>query len=120
MGAELAIRTSGGTAILNKFADNIVAKLHLETGSWVIFGRVFVANLDGDKQYATVRLVHDANVDLDSVVQYIESWDHVCYSMHGMLNVREKETITLNCNTYYGTAQDASIVAIKVDTISIV
>jgi hypothetical protein len=120
MGAEIAIRTSGGQALLNNFADNIVAKMHLEEGNWVIFGRVFVRNLDSDRQYATVRLVHDANIDLDTVVQYPGPGEIVCYSMHGMLTVREKETVTLNCNSYFGIAQDASVVAIKVDAISIV
>jgi hypothetical protein len=125
MGAELAVMTkSGGTwssmAVLNNFADTIVAKLELtgDNDKWILFGRVMIINMDSDNQGASA-LMHNANVSLDTVELWMLEHERQCVTLHAALVVRERETITLECNTYKGGAYAASIVAIKVDDFQI-
>ena len=118
MGAELAISDSTpGGATLQHFNDEIIAKIHLDDGNWILMGRCTLVNADGDKQYATAKLVHDANVVIDSVRLYIDYLDEVCVYLQRAFVAEGEQTITLECNTYDGATSYGKIIAFKVDAI---
>jgi hypothetical protein len=120
MGAErAAIAASPGGATLRHHNDEIVAKLELEDekGHWILMGRVNIINADGDRQWATAKLVHDANVVITSVRGYIDFLDDWCVYLQAGFIVSGQETVTLECSTYNGAAQFASIIAFRVDSI---
>jgi hypothetical protein len=110
---------SPGGASLQDFHDEIVVKMDLEDskGKWVLMARVDIINGDPDKQYATAKLIHDANVEIVSVRGYIDFIDDWCVYLQAGFLVDGNETVTLECNTYNGAAQFGSIIAIKVDDI---
>ncbi|CAN7757879.1 hypothetical protein LJR296_006853 [Cupriavidus necator] len=121
MGAKLAVTTSNpGTAWLHNFADTIVAKIELVGGGkWVIMGRMILGNGDGDYQGATAKLVHDANVVLDHAEIQLKGGIRTCMYLQSCLIVKEREVITLECNTYKGEASCASLIAFNVDDIQV-
>lgn len=107
-----------GGATLQHFGNEIVAKMELEPSKgeetqWLILGRVVLTNADGDRQDATARLVHDTNQVLDEVRLYIDYLDSHCVYLQAGLRATERETVTLECNTYNGAAGRASLVAIE-------
>ena len=78
---------------------------------------VKIWNYDSDFQNATGKLVHDANVVLVEDHYYLDEKGSVClYLQVGFISNGE-ETVTLECSTYAGRAEMASIVALKVDDI---
>jgi hypothetical protein len=119
MGAERAISVSqSGPAAIRNFNDEIVAKMEMgDGGSWILMGRVSIWNRDGDKQYATAKLVHDANVVIDSVTTYIDYLEGYGFYLQAGFVTEGEETITLECNSYDGQAEYGSIIAFKVDRI---
>ena len=120
MGAELAVSTTTiGPVLLDSFNDTILVKLELRVGNWAIFGRVSVYNEDSDRQYVGAKLVRDVNVIIDSVQTYAEFLDTEVMSLQATLTVEEIETVVLYCSTHKGTAERASLMAIKVDAIQV-
>ena len=119
MGAEVAVHAhqAAGTLHLSHFADVILAKLELEVGSWVIIGRAVLYNSDGDPQYLTARLIHDANVVIDNVSLYSKRETRHCLAVQATLKSRRRETVVLACNTYDGNAEFGSLIAFKVDDV---
>ena len=116
------VYTSGTGAFpgvhLQHFNDEIVAKMELaDEGKWLLMARVKIWNYDSDFQNATGKLVHDANVVLVEDHYYLDEKGSVClYLQVGFISNGE-ETVTLECSTYAGRAEMASIVALKVDDI---
>ena len=119
MGAELAVhdKQPAGWVDLFGFADVVVAKLELEAGVWVIIGRAVVLNGDGDPQFVTARIVHDANVIIDNVSVYAHGVTRHCLVVQATLKSRRPETVVLACNTFKGTAEFGSLIAFKVDDV---
>ena len=122
MGADRAVVARGpGSGRLDNFNDEIVAKLELDDdlvgagSSWVLMARVTLASDDGDPQYATAKLVHDANVVIVEDQLFLPfNVPHCVYLQAGFV-AEGRETITLQCNTYSGVASSASIIAVNVD-----
>jgi hypothetical protein len=107
-----------GTAHLHDFNDTIVVKMVLRAkGKWILMGRVVITNLDQDEQYATAKLVHDANFVKDSVMVNIPHPGYDCLYLHAGFISNGDETITLECNTHNGLAWHGRIVAFSVDEI---
>jgi hypothetical protein len=79
-----------------------------------------LGNGDGDYQSGTAQLLHDANIVIDQALLWLLGGARVCVALQGTLTVKRHETITLNCNTYKGEASCASLIAVKVDAISMV
>jgi hypothetical protein len=79
--------------------------------------RVVISQNDGDWQGATVRLIHDANVEIDKLNLWLPGRDRICAYLQAGFVSKGKETITLQCNTYDGLAKDASIIAFNVGDI---
>ena len=110
--------TPGHAPNLKGFNREIVVKMELAgEGNWLLFGRVLLNNSDDDPQYATARLVHDANVVIDEYKEYISHHDPFTVFLRAGLQAKGNETVTLECDTYDGWARLGSIIALKVDTI---
>jgi len=69
---------------------------------------------------ASAKLIHNANVSLDTVELWMLEHERQCVTLHAALVVEGRETITLECNTYKGGAYAASIVAVKVDDFQVI
>jgi hypothetical protein len=121
MGADLAITAgSTGTTQLNNFNDVVMAKMELpgDGGKWILMGRVYLTNFDGDPQWVTASLLHDRNVVIDQVRLWIPGEEYrQCFYLQAGFVANGKETVTLECNTWKGEANDGSLIAIKVDNI---
>lgn len=127
MGAERAViarQGAPGYMVVRNFTDTIVAKLELEgDGEWLLFGRVSVSNRDGDPQNANAKLVYRANTTIDEGMVRIDeapgSGDGIVQVLYvqGALAAEARETVTLECSTYFGTAMNGSLIALKVDKV---
>jgi hypothetical protein len=122
MGARVAVVKQGISHGLSGFSDTIVAKLKLSADhvgigdNWVLMARVLVRNGDSDPQFVTVKLVHDANVVILEDRHFLNHNDYVCiYLQTGFKTTGAPETITLECNTFQGGAENASLMALQVD-----
>jgi hypothetical protein len=108
-------------ATLEGFRDQVVAKIELERGSWLLMARVTVTNVDGDPQHGSARIVHDANVILmeDQPARELpgDGYSICFYLQAGFVIEKAGETITLECNTHDGFATNASLIALQVDGI---
>ena len=125
MGAERAVIATQqvGTVVvglpLGNFHDEIVVKMDLREGKlWILMGRVVLRNSDDDGQYATARLIHNANVPLDEATAHIPPGES-CFYLQAGLAAEGRETVTLECNTYSGGARHGSIIAFAVDHIDV-
>jgi hypothetical protein len=91
--AEFAIRhtpTDGVPTLLNNNIDTVVARIQLFSGTWVIFGKVVIANFDGDPQNANAQmLAQDSNIILDQADFRIPGGNSFgqCIAMQGTLFV---------------------------------
>lgn len=119
MGADLAVTASNTSTVwLHNFADTIIVKIELARGGkWVIMGRALLGNGDGDYQGATAKLVHDANVVIDQANIWLNGGNRTCMYLQGCLVAKEREVITLECNTYKGEASWGSLIAFRVDDV---
>jgi hypothetical protein len=119
MGAERAVvATSSGAATLEHFNDEIIVKMELVgEDKWILMGTVSVVNTDGDRQDASAKLIHNANVVIHQVTNYIDTYDQRGMYLQAGFVANGRETITLECNTYHGGCQDGSLIALKVDDI---
>jgi hypothetical protein len=103
---------------LQHFNDQIVAKMELaDAGRWLLMARVKIWGYDSDPQNATGKLVHDANVVLVEDEYRLDEKGEICLYLQAGFVSEGEETVTLQCNTYAGRAERASIVALKVDDI---
>ena len=119
MGAELAV-VATGAAQLQNFNDEVVAKIHLtKHRDWILMASVDVLNADSDRQWATVKLVHDVNIVITEVKGYIDFIDDWCVYLQAAFRLEEEgeAVITLECNTYNGAASYGSLIALRVDDI---
>ena len=129
MGAERAViakQGAPGYVVIRNFTDTIVAKLDLEgDGEWLLFGRVSLSNRDGDPQNANAKLVYRASSTIDEVLVRIDeapgSMDGTAQVLYvqGAVTAEARETVTLECSTYFGTAMNGSLIALKVDKVEI-
>jgi hypothetical protein len=126
MGARVAVVKQGTSHGLQGFNDTIVAKLKLSddlvglSDNWVLMARVLVRNGDSDPQNVTVKLVHDANVVILEDTHFLNHNDYVCiYLQTGFKTTGSRETITLECSTFLGGAENASLMALQVDELII-
>ena len=124
MGAEraiTAIQRGGGAVgvVLQHFNDEIVVKVELREGTWILMGRVIIENRDGDSQWTTAKLVHDANVVLDEVRAYTPGGAPSPLYLQAGLTGEGNQTVTLECNTYAGGALYGSVIAFNVDRIDV-
>jgi hypothetical protein len=122
MGAQVAVRgTQPSTYIdLEHFAQEIAVKIELKpvgerVTRWVIFGRVVITNADHDSQDAAARIVHDANVVLDTINIYARPGTVNCLAVQATLLSDRVETVTLTAATYKGDAASGSLIAFNVD-----
>ena len=109
-----------GGASLRNFNDEIVVKMQLEDddeGWWILMARVTLISSDSDRQNATAKLVHDANVVIIEETNYMDYLDPICVYLQVGFQVKGKETVTLECNTFKGVGNLGSVVALKVDEI---
>ncbi|WP_230532709.1 hypothetical protein [Microvirga roseola] len=118
MGAEIVATARRDSFVqLNGFADTELVKLMLRLGDWALFGRVLVYNHDGDNQFVNAKILHHQNVPLDAVTVWAtQSW-RGCIALQATLPVKDVEPVTLECNTYKGIAEFASLFALRVDGI---
>jgi hypothetical protein len=103
---------------LHHFANEILVKIELEQGNWVIIGRVVIRNGDGDRQKVVAEIIYDEDVVLDHVDMYNPGhWEGYLATVQGTLNVREKTIVALAANTYDGDASFGSLIAMPVNDI---
>lgn len=122
--APMAICTRGnpGTALLQRFRDEIVETLDFEIydGCWIVTGRVRIENHDGDTQEALAKLVKGSTV-LDEITFTLPArgdGGNFCVFLQAPVGIRgDAETVTLQCNSYNAGAYDASIIAHKTNLI---
>src|SRR5262245_23295580 len=130
MGAEKAVVATEASIVLGtgmdwvplmNYLDEVVVKIELSQGDWIVWGRVVLFNKDGDDQPFTAQLCGDVGVSdvgvIDDVGYRIEGEGAETLSLQGGVSLRRTETVTLQCNTYRGSALQGSIVAVKVDAI---
>jgi hypothetical protein len=119
--SRVIIASNPGDIRINNFNKEIVVKLELpgaDVGArWLLLGRVMMRNNDGDFQVGEAKLVHDANVELDTVKGPINAEDIVCWVLTAGLISKDHQTVTLECSTYKGIAYEGTIVALSVDDI---
>ena len=119
MGAEVAVhaRNNANFTLLG-FADVTVLEISLGRGRWVVLGRVTMINLDSDQQPATAKLVYDINATIDVYSFWPYEVFRGCVALQGVVDLKNEATVVaLQCNTYKGQAEYASLVAFPVDTL---
>lgn len=108
--------TNPGSTGLHNFNDTIVVKLPLAEGRWVLFGRVVITNWDSTDQNVSAMLRHDDGVVIDQADARIGGGGPYAqsFSLQAPLTVR-KDIIDIACSTYNGSAQEVSLIAVRVD-----
>jgi hypothetical protein len=66
----------------------------------------------------TARIVQDANVIIDNVNAFALPEVRHCLAAQATLKSRRPETVVLACNTFKGTAEFGSLIALKVDDVT--
>jgi hypothetical protein len=120
MGANIVYKTaSPGSWDLEHFNNVIVAKLVLPRGNWVVMGRLIMTNDDNDWQPGSASINQQANVVVDLVTfgNMMPPVRHMVY-LQAVVYIAEEDVITLNCNTYKGQAECASLMAFDVDNVA--
>jgi hypothetical protein len=105
-----------GAATLRDNVDRSVVHLNLNPGSWAIFGKVAVANYDGDPQNAQVLLRTFGGVLIDRTAVHVpEDGCSDSIAVQGVFKADEDRRIEMLCATFKGNAQLGSLIAIQVD-----
>jgi hypothetical protein len=125
----IATRTS--QQLLNDFNDEIVlqvdlSRVRIDSGLFIVFGRVVVTSFDSSPQWATARLATlNGSIELDRVDINLgggyAGWDSAPISLQGKLNLvnnPDADTIVeIRCVTYNGEARQATLFVVQVDEI---
>lgn len=121
----IGFESQGGIG-LSHFNDTIVTRLalpgespdgELAAGNWVLTARVVIGNEDDSPQDATAKLVHDADVVLDSLFIRMPRIHYETFYLQAAFTAHEGDIVTLECNTYQGIAYEGSVIALRVDRI---
>ena len=117
MGAEVAVHARNNANVnLLGFADVTVLEMRLGKGRWVVLGRVTMINLDSDQQPATAKIVYDIKQTIDVYSFWPYEVFRGCVALQGVADLTNEVTvIALQCNTYKGQAEYASLIAFPVD-----
>jgi hypothetical protein len=84
----------------------------------LVFGKAVITNNDGSAQGVSAKLqAHDSSLLLDQTDVKIEGNTTQCMSVQKILTVNGSETIHISCSTFKGSAFDAQLMAVAVDTI---
>lgn len=122
MGAEIVFfNTSPGKTSLHNFNDRVVVRLQVRTGKYVIIGRVVIINTDSDPQNGSALLTTlDGQQELDRVDIRLGSRGDapdLAISLQATFSVEREAIVDIRCASFVGFAEQASIIAIKVDDI---
>jgi hypothetical protein len=110
------VASTAGETQLEHFADQAILRLSVGPGTYVVFGRVVMWNLDGDFQNASARITsHDGTNLVDSVGMRFGGGSHVVH-LQGTLVVRPGSTdiVDIRCGTFHGLARESSLFALEV------
>ena len=113
-GASQAYVNTGSGIDLNNFTDTTVTSVDVPAGSYVIYGTAELINADDSSQAASCKLgtlVFQKNVTL---AQYGSAGDRLSVTVLGWATFAVPTTIILQCNTYFGDANEASLAALQV------
>ena len=111
---------------LHNFADNVVLRVDLrpiDSGKFVVWGRVAIMNYDGSSQMATARLTTlDGATELDRAdvrLGEVSESDTQAISLQAVLELgvdqKTNTIIDLRCSTFRGHAHQASLLVMRVD-----
>jgi hypothetical protein len=126
--ANIAVFNSANGIGLGNFDETRVVQLQLpplppgpppQVGRYVLFGKVVIANRDGDPQNASARMITDGAIELDRVdVRIAEQGQNdrqtITLLGHFTQNVG-RPIIDIRCATFDGEASQADLYAIRVD-----
>lgn len=110
--------TDQGPEALHNFTETIVHSIALTSGKWVVFGKVVVANSDGDAQNVSVKLRSHQSTVLDKVDLRIPGGSvGQSISLEAALTAPDATIIRIDitCSTFAGQAYEAQLIAISVD-----
>ncbi|GAA3113702.1 hypothetical protein GCM10010520_67210 [Rhizobium viscosum] len=101
---------------LGHFRETPILSIQLATGSWMLIGRVLVANTDGDPQLATAAFkVRSALTFPDRLDRTINANSLFTFPLMGVLDLPSDDTVDLVAATFEGEAVHCSIMAVPVD-----
>ena len=113
-GATHAYVNTGSGISLSSFTDTTVTSVDVPAGSYAIYGAVELLNIGDSSQGASCKLGtlgFQKDVTLD---QYDNAGDRLSVTVLGWATFAVPTTITLQCNTYDGDANEGSLVALPV------
>ncbi len=117
-GLAYANSDQGGQALLNN-NDVVLLRLGLSMpGTYLVFGRVMVANGDGDAQAASARsCIRDGSDLVDRADVRIPGDASQTIHLQGTARVDagRAELVDIRCSTFRGYAGESSLLAIQVD-----
>jgi hypothetical protein len=96
----------------------VVASTTVPAGSYLIFGKTWLDNLDGSDQDATCTLSTGDRTTVRLGAAGNAAWLQSVTVQDTALNVPDATTITMNCATFNGGAANAKLTAIRVDTVN--
>jgi hypothetical protein len=117
-GAAHAYFNSNNTLVTINNSYPVVASVTVPAGSYLLFGKTWLQNVDGDDQFASCVLstgdttyVHLSGEGDGGSSQSVSVQDAVA-------NVPDGTTFTMTCATYNAAAQGNKLTAIAVDAIN--
>jgi len=122
---NLAVTTAAPPLVqLRNFQDTVVARVTLQRGRYVVFGKVVLSNLDGDTQSARVQLAaRDGGIILKEnsvLLEHLPNGNSQSILILGTATVEDSAYIVdLRCATFDGEARQTSLVAIAVDDLRV-
>ena len=122
---NLAVTTAAPPLVqLRNFQDTVVARVTLQRGRYVVFGKVVLSNLDGDTQSARVQLAaRDGGIILKEnsvLLEHLPNGNSQSILILGTATVEDSaDIVDLRCATFDGEARQISLVAIAVDDLRV-
>jgi hypothetical protein len=122
---NLAVTTAASPLVqLRNFQDTVVARVRLQRGRYVVFGKVVLSNLDGDTQSARVQLAaRDGGIILKEnsvLLEHLPAGNSQSILILGTATVEDgADIVDLRCATFDGEASQTSLVAIAVDDLRV-
>jgi hypothetical protein len=86
-------------------------------GFWILIGTAQIVSRDRDDQDASAKLFHDRNVLIHKETNRLLCNQEQDFYVQAGFVAKDRETVTLECNTYDGECRNGSVIAIKVDDI---
>lgn len=106
---------AGGIVELHNHTETPVASIQLEAGSYALFGKAELQNLDGDNQNGY------CNLSTGDVTPVRLGWritsPRIPVSVQDVLTLNGPGTATLYCSTYNGWARNGKLTALKVGAV---